>query len=200
MTLTEQDKHFHGRTRYKPTDSQDFRILFEDMKKVREINGESLNVHLPYEIQHPDTYRNIISGLVFIKYGELLKRVFHIPLYWENAPELQYGTWDLSHGQTDWTFVPGNIDLTLDVGHLMIGENSIEEARSRIEHVLFDRKSQIKHLHIHENDLRHDEHWPIGKIITPVFLSRITSGVTYIFEKGETVNGITPRSGEWIIR
>lgn len=198
-SMKEQDNHFHARTTYRPTAVKDFLMLAGDLGTVRASGGASLNIHLPFEIQHPDAYPCLNRGAVFIRFGEIMKRIYHVPLYWENAPELVYGTWELAHGQTDWHWVPTDIDLTLDVGHLMIGASSIDEARERILTVLADRHDQIRHLHVHENDLLHDEHWAVGKIITKPFLARITTGVTFIFEKGESIDGPTPRTGIWQI-
>lgn len=198
--MKEQDQHYHARTRYKPTGLIDYPMLWEDLQETKKQHGLSLNIHLPFEIQHPHAYPNLYRGLVFIRFGEIAKRITGVPLYWENAPELIYGTWTLAHGQTDWTLVGRNLDLTLDVGHLMIGASSIDAAQERIRGVIIDRGTQIKHLHIHENDLVHDEHWTIGKVIAPDFLKEIVScGATYIFEKGESIDGPTPRPKEWAI-
>lgn len=202
--------HAHADNIYEPTNMTHYEALKRNVQTVVALNEDvpeysggpviySLNVHLPYEIQHPDAYPNLKDGLEFIQYGESLKQQLGVPLYWENAPELVYGTWELAHGQTEWWFVPHTIDLTLDVGHLMIGSKDIPEARTRIEEILYERGKQIKHLHVHENDLVHDEHWTIGKVVTPTNVDVLTAGRTFIYEQGENINGPTPRTGDWRI-
>ena len=134
-----------------------------------------------------------ILGKDFILFGEDLKQLYGIPLYWENAPEQVYMDWTLKHGQTKWESVPDNIELTLDTGHLMMGSLDVKEAQERIEHVLFTRGIQIKHVHLHENDLVHDDHKQVGKeqtytggtVVTQDIFNRLTSGRTYIFEQDE---------------
>jgi hypothetical protein len=185
--MREQENHAHATSRYTYTQEQDYINLLQDVFQVRLHSYTTLTVHLPFEIQHPAIYTNLQNGIQFIEFGESLKKVFQIQLYWENSPELVYGDWALKFGQTDWTHVPGEIDLCLDVGHLMIGCVNDEEARIRIREIVKDRGNQIRHLHIHENDLLHDDHLPIGKIITTQFLEEIISDRTYIFERGEVV-------------
>ncbi len=185
--------HYHARTTYKETSALDYLRLVEDLAETKKKGGKSLNVHLPFEIQHPHIYTDTESGLRFIRFGELAKRPFDLPLYWENAPEQDTTFWELAHGQTKWHLVPHDIDLTLDTGHLMLGIGPKGElaARNRIEGVLYQRGKQIKHLHLHENDFIHDEHWRIGRVITEEFFQRMTNGRTYIFEAGEDTGNPT---------
>ncbi len=181
------DGHAHAKSRYKETEVLDYINLVRDFVKVQRDKHLSLNVHLPFEIQHPQMYPSLEKGLHFIRYGEGLKNIFAIPLYWENSPELVYRTWQLKNGQTDWTHVPKDIDLTLDTGHAMLGASDSEDARNRIRAILAEWGSQIKHIHLHENDLYADEHWPVGNIITNDFIDEIAAGRTFIFEQGEII-------------
>lgn len=191
--MREQNGHYHARTRYKETGVEDYRYLMGNFRIAKKLNAKSLNVHLPFEIQHPQVYPNLQNGKDFILFGEDLKQLYGIPLYWENAPEQVYMDWTLKHGQTEWESVPDNIELTLDTGHLIMGSVDVKEAQRRIEHVLFTRGLQIKHLHLHENDLIHDDHIQVGtgseftggKVITEtIFMTLTQGGRTYIFEKG----------------
>lgn len=65
----------------------------------------------------------------------------------------------------------------------MLEAKDDHEARQRIEGILSERGKQIKHLHIHENDLLHDDHLPIGRVITPDLFGKLVEGRTYIFER-----------------
>jgi len=144
---------------------------------------------LPYEIQHYKKYKNLRLGYLYVGWGETLKRIFDIKLYWENAPEENYGKWDLKSGQTLWSKVPKNIELCLDTGHLLIGIKDLKKARKVLDEIIEKRGSQIKHLHLHVNDLKSDQHINSEKEIINVLSLKIYSSLikdrSYIFEKGE---------------
>lgn len=181
--------HAHANTSYKALRLGDFYRLLQNCIDTKKHQYHSLNVHLPFEIQHPQHYPNLKLGFFFIKYGEFLKKVLGINLYWENAPEENYGKWDLTWGQTEWQYVPENIELCIDIGHLMIGSKSITEAKKRIDAVFKERGNQIKHLHLHINDLSSDQHInnpiKISKLMSKNWLTKIKIGRTFIYEKGE---------------
>lgn len=183
--MKEQEGHYHARTDYCVTNIKQLKTLWEDINYVRKVKGKSLNVHLPFEIQHPDIYPRLEIGILFVRISQGLNRYANIPLYWENSPELNPNVWDLKHGQTVWTYVPRDIHLTLDTGHLILGSKNRDEAREKIRERVTLCGTQIRHLHIHENNLKNDEHKPIGHIITSELFEEITAGRTYIFEKGE---------------
>lgn len=177
-----QDEHLHASTMYEPTSASHFWKLLASILIAKFLRAKSVNVHLPLEILHPSIYTNKKIGILFVRFGEFLKRLFCIELYWENAPLLKYGTWDLKHGQSDWRLVPDDIDLCLDTGHLMLGAISTKQARERILHILKLRGKQIKHIHLHENDLIHDSHQQHSFIITPDLRNIITAGRSFILE------------------
>lgn len=192
--MREQDRHFHADSFYQATGSREFYQLAKNIFEFRFTPGKllgkpkeerlSLNVHLPFELQHPKIYVNHGIGLSFIHFGETLRRMVGIQLFWENSPELNVGTWDLKFDQTEWELIPREgMDLCLDTGHLMLGSSSPDEAQRRIQDVLADRGPQIKHLHIHENDLVSDQHLPIGTIITSDLFQEMVQNRSYIFEK-----------------
>ena len=183
--IRSQEGHAHAKPRYLETGIEDYLNLVRDFITVQKSGLLTLNTHLPFEIQHPQVYPDLKKGLHFVRYGEGLKQIFGVPLYWENSPEQVYKEWHLKHGQTDWTNIPKDIELTLDTGHAMLGAKNEEDARNRIRALVEQWGGQIKHLHIHENDLIHDEHLPIGRVITPDLLEELIRDRTYIFEKGE---------------
>jgi sugar phosphate isomerase/epimerase len=182
--MREQDNHFHADTRYGETGLPDFINLYKNIVEVERAGGLSLNVHLPFEIQHPTVFKNYQRGAAMIYVGEQMKQLFGVKLVWENAPLLNVGTWDLAQGQSKWGLVPRSIDLCLDTGHLMLGAESIEQARSRIRFILGERGDQIQHLHIHENGLKSDDHLQIGNVIDEeLFIELTQGGRTFIFEE-----------------
>jgi len=184
-----QDNHAHGNSGYKAIGLRDFFFLFLNALETRYKNYNSLTVHLPYEIQHPLIYKNSRKGYLFVKWGELIKQLLKINLYWENAPLEVLGKWNLKWGQMDWKCVPKNIDLCLDVGHLILESKNLTEARKRVLGILKSRNSQIKHLHIHVNNLKDDQHLVSrGKILEVLpdgLFNQLIEGRSYIFETGE---------------
>ena len=176
--------HAHGNYGYRELKPKDWLNLLKNTVETKLKHYRSLNLHFPFELQHPGFYPRLNMGLNYVRIGEVLKKLLGIKLYWENAPAQTNKTWILKHGQTDWVRVPDNIELTLDTGHLILGARNIAVARARIETILRDRGKQIKHLHLHENDLVHDTHEPVGKMIDKKLLAKLIKNRTYIFEKG----------------
>ena len=68
--------------------------------------------------------------------------------------------------------------------HLILGVKNINQARARIKKILAERGGQIKHLHLHENDLLYDLHNSVGKVIDKKLLEILIKGRSYIYEKG----------------
>lgn len=178
--------HAHGNYGYGPVGLINYWQLLVNAVETKIKGYLSLNLHLPFEVQHPKVYPNLSAGLRLIHFGETVRRLFRIKIVWENAPAQKEisGQWSLKYSQTDWSQVPDKIDLTLDTGHLMLGAENIAGARIRIETILKNRGKQIKHLHLHENDLLHDTHEPVGKLIDKKLLAKLIKNRTYIFEKG----------------
>lgn len=178
-----QNNHAHARTRYTTISGRDYWTLLQDVIDTKKKGYKSLTVHLPFELIHVSApYANRGKGILFIEYGEFLKRIFNINLYWENAPELIVGTWNRKY-EFHWTPIPGNIDLCLDTGHVMLNEKSAKDARAMILFILDIYGPQIKHIHLHENDLVRDCHWKPKKILTKKFIKEITQGRTFIIEE-----------------
>lgn len=161
-----ENGHAHAYTRGEPLDWKDYLLLSRSALECKIAGYKSVTVHLPYEIQHPE-FRDIKKGHSYMTYGESVKRVLSINLYWENAPLLDHENWSLKYGNTDWTHVPHNVDLCLDTGHLMLGCQNKEQFLEVLKKLMETRGPQIKFLHFHENDLISDNHDPVpGRIIT----------------------------------
>lgn len=156
----------------------DYWLLLVNVIETRFLDYKSLTVNLPYEIQHPHIYNNLSLGKGYLWWGEFLKRVFFINLYWRNAPALKTNGWALKYGNTTWTYIPTGIDLCLDTGHLMLGLGSDLKAKERIQAAINIRGKQIKHLHLSENNRLSDQHLP-PKRFKQFFLSFI-KGRTYV--------------------
>lgn len=181
--------HAHAKTRYLPISPLDYFYLLVDVASVKWCRYKSLNVHLPFEVQHPHIYRSTLFSRYFIFFGELLKKKFKINLFWENAPEENYGVWTLKYGQTNWTNVPSDIDLCLDIGHFSLGYPSYRKARQEMDLFLSERGLQIKHLHLHTNNLLEDQHitdvTKVEKDFSKTFISKLKKNRSYIYERGE---------------
>ncbi|MBI2064872.1 MAG: hypothetical protein HYT62_02320 [Candidatus Yanofskybacteria bacterium] len=175
--------HLHAWCLYETVSWKHFAYLFWSILACRLFCYKSLTTHLPLELQHNIYAENMKTGTKLINFGQITAAFFRVKLYWENAPLLNYGPFNLKHGQIDWRLVPQNIPLCFDVGHEMLGARSIEEAQKRIIAIFNERSSQIKHLHIHENDLIHDLHSRPDTVITKEMIRYLTQNRTYIFEK-----------------
>jgi sugar phosphate isomerase/epimerase len=180
-----EQNHAHAHTRYELLDWRDYLLLIKSCIEAKIMHNFSLTVHLPFEIQHSQQL-DVKKALKFISYGEFLKKVFKIKLYWENAPWLNYGTWDLKYKNTLWKYIPYDIDLCLDTGHLMLESHSKSEYLKKLNKLLKERGKQIRHLHLHENNFKSDQHKKVpGKIINDKLVKTLTKNRSYIFEKGE---------------
>lgn len=175
--------HLHADVVYAPLSFKHFWYLLKGILWGKINRCKSVTTHLPLELMHPKKYKNIKWARRLVCFGELLKKMFGIPLYWENAPLLNYGKWNLLHGRMEWELVPNNIELCFDTGHLILGLSSVSEARREIRRVLRDWGRQIKHLHIHENDLLTDQHKKPCLILTEKLLVELKRGRTFIYEK-----------------
>lgn len=179
-----QSNHHHAYTVYDLVGFKHYLYLLWSVVECKLRFGKSLTVHLPYEIQHLGLLKGREKAHRFISFGEVLKHLFGVKLYWENSPRLRYGIWDLAHDNTYWHMLPIDIDLCLDTGHLMLGLKSKEEFYERLDFIIQQRGEQIKHLHLHENDLVHDRHWHTRRILTKKVVEKITRGRSFIWESG----------------
>lgn len=179
-----QNRHAHAYTRYdKHTNWKHYIYLFVSVIECKIRSCKSLTAHLPFEIQHWQLFGPKENGYKFIYFGERLKKLFNIKLYWENAPLLDTSTWGLKNENTSWVFIPYDIDITLDTGHAMLGGNSKESAQKSIRFILQGRGKQIKHIHLHENNGKRDSHGPIGVVIDEALKKELIKGRTYIYER-----------------
>jgi len=178
------NNHAHAETLYESIHLRHFFALLSSFATARSKGCLTLTAHLPLEIQHPQIFKNKVGAIIFVYFGELLKYLFSIPLYWENSPLLEYGSWKLKYGQLDWNSIPPYIQLCLDTGHLMLGSKNAFEARKRIRAFIRRFDKRIGHLHIHENKFIKDDHFRPNAVINSKLLKSIIKSRTYIFEKG----------------
>ena len=185
-----QDKHLHAVSIYRPLAPAHFWWIIYSILYAKKKDCLSITHHLPFEIEHPQEFGVLgkKAAFGFILYGELLKRIFGVKLFWENSPILNVGSWDLKYGQTDWSSVPLFIELCVDMGHVMLGAKNKTEARKRITFLFKLRGSQIKHIHLHENDFKSDLHLkpfrqPKSKrVIDKKLFALLVANRSYIFE------------------
>ena len=175
-----QENHAHADTKYKALTLVDFYRLLKNIVETKQKKYTSLTVHLPYELQHPHIFHNKKLGNFYIKFGELFKKILGINLVWENAPALVVGKWSLAYGQTNFDNIPTNVNLCLDTGHLMLSSKNPEKT---ISTYLKRFGKQIKHIHLHENDLKTDQHIPPSKYLNKKLVKEIIHGRTWIIEK-----------------
>lgn len=176
--------HYHAYTVYKLVGWKHYVELLRSVIEFKLRDGQTLTVHFPYELLHTELLEYYRNGVRFVKFGEWLKKVFKIKLYWENAPWLNVGVWDLKFRSKGMYIANSKVDLCLDVGHLMLGCENPMFANALIRAYIDLWGDRIKHLHLHENDLIHDKHWHTQEILTPAFVKEITKGRTFIWEKG----------------
>lgn len=174
--------HLHALSFYEEISIKHFLALWISLLYAKVFSCTSVTVHLPLELQHPNKFKKLGEANNFIKFGEFWKKKFNKKLYWENSPLLIYGKWNLKYGQSSWELIPNNIELCLDTGHLMLGSRNINIARKRIYKAIKDRNTQIKHLHIHENDLVHDLHKKPSKVLNKKIINFLKKGRTFIYE------------------
>lgn len=180
-----EHNHAHAYSVYDLLSTKHYIFLLKSVIECKLNNYKTLTVHLPFEMQHKQV-EDLPKANRYITLGELLKKIFKIKLYWENAPWLNIGTWDLKYDNTNWNAIPKNIELCLDTGHLMLGCKNKNDFYKLLDSILKDRGDQIKYLHLHENDFFSDKHTPVpGKIITKNIIGKITKKREYIIEKGE---------------
>jgi len=183
-----QDNHLHAISYYEQTNLLHFLFLTYSFFVAKNKKSKTITQHLPFEIEHPHIYKNKRFGLLFISFGEVLKKIFNIKLYWENCPVLIVGKWSLRYGQTNWNAIPNGIDLTLDTGHAILGSKDVSTARLRLKNIVIKLKKCIKHIHLHENNLISDKHWkPLSsyakkRVITQTLFQALTKNRSYIFE------------------
>lgn len=175
--------HHHAYTEYSLVSYKHYLKLIWSVLDYKIRGGYSLTVHLPYEVQHPEFIADLQRGLDFIEFGELLKKLFKIRLYWENSPWLKPPKWGLKYKNTQWYRIPRDIELCLDTGHLMLGCYK-ENFYTKLSILLKTRGKQIKHLHLSENNLKWDQHKHTRKILTDRRLRKIERGRTWIWEYG----------------
>ena len=93
-------------------------------------------INIPYEIQYPYLYV-YGKGLRFISYVEQIRKLLHMPLYWENTttkvvsfhPPLT----------ASWGLIPKDIDLVVNVDYLKRRKNELRRFYNL-------KKDQIKYI------------------------------------------------------
>jgi hypothetical protein len=162
----------------------DYLKALRDLYLAKDIGAAEVTFHIPDEIQL-ESCRDEKRGDQFVDFVRDAGAIFGIRVVWENAPRLTPPDWSLVEQST---YVPARGDLCLDIGHKMLGAPSKEVALESIDAFMEQYGSRVRHLHLHINDLKCDQHInDPGKVIDFLGLdrfNRLTEHATYIFERG----------------
>lgn len=176
--------HPHATTLYAPLSVSDIANAITDLEAAQTLGARELNFHLPLETQF-ESYRNLAAGERFMDLVDTLGTLWGVTPVWENACVLNTKDWSIVENQT---YIPANRRLCLDIGHLMLGAKSDQEALARIDRFIAQHGEHTFHLHLHINDRVHDQH-RCDPLLVKEFLgqerfARLIAGRSYIFEKG----------------
>lgn len=176
--------HPHATTRYAPLESRDFSNALLDLLRARALGARDLNFHIPHECQYA-AFRDEALANAFMEFVDRTGELLGITTLWENAPILDTTDWSIKT-QTD--AVPEQRRLCLDIGHLALGAESQAAALARIDEFYARHAAQIRHLHLHVNDLVHDQHnnnpAAVLEFLGVERFRRLTAGRTFIYERG----------------
>ncbi|MBN8548497.1 MAG: hypothetical protein J0M12_04200 [Deltaproteobacteria bacterium] len=176
--------HPHATTGYARLSPTDYFNAVTDLVRARALRAAELNFHLPLETQFIE-HQDEASARCFMDFVDAVGKAAGVTPVWENAPLLEDGTWRLIRNTEH---IPHDRLLCLDTGHLILGSRDQTEALARIDTFWDHHGAQVRHLHIHVNDLVHDQHVnDPAKVIEFLGLERfvrITANATYIFERG----------------
>ncbi|MHC1635790.1 MAG: sugar phosphate isomerase/epimerase family protein [Candidatus Methanospirareceae archaeon] len=130
-------------------------IIEDVIKAAIKIDAELIVVHPGYVGWVQDIPAAMKSLEKSIKELDSLVEEYGMRIGIENQPNFEYLLFKLPEDITSLNL--GNLDLILDVGHA----NTSGDIVSFVEHVIsnFD----VKYVHLHDNNGKHDEHLPIGR-------------------------------------
>lgn len=176
--------HPHAETHFGPIEEMDYLKALRDLYLAKDTGAAEVTFHIPDEIQLASC-RNESRGNHFIDFVCEAASTLGLRVVWENAPRLTPPDWSLVEQST---YVPARGDLCLDIGHKMLGARDKESALKSIDRFMEQHGSRVRHLHLHINDFKCDQH--VNDPATVIeFLGlerfkRMTEHATYIFEKG----------------
>ncbi|OGK12111.1 hypothetical protein A3C98_03980 [Candidatus Roizmanbacteria bacterium RIFCSPHIGHO2_02_FULL_37_15] len=168
--------YVHASYSYSPLGVFHYIKAVKDLILARIVNAINITFHFPIELAFPSSI-NTKRGIVYINWVEFWAKKLKVVVVWENISLLKKTDWSLLE-QSTWEYIPKRINLCLDTGHLILGEKN---PRKRILEIIKKYGRRIKHLHLHENDLKRDLHLPPGKILKPLF-NLLIKGRTWIIE------------------
>jgi hypothetical protein len=176
--------HPHAATSYDLLTLKDYTHALRDLLATRHMAAPEINFHIPNEILF-ESQRNIKVGERFMNFVDGAAKLIGVKVVWENAVMIDISDWSLIENHS---LIPENRRLCLDTGHLILGAKDQSEACKRVEDFLTLHGDQIKHLHLHVNDLEHDWHWNQPELVEQYLgsslLQRLISGRSYLFEGG----------------
>ena len=167
----------HATYSYERLNFWSFAVAVKEILLARWLGARNLTFHFPVELAFVSCLNETVGGK-YVRWVEWWAMKLGVQVVWENIVWLSEKDWSLKEKMM-WDHIPFGVNLCMDTGHLMIGSvDPVAEIRSFIKK--FGKR--IKHLHIHENDLKHDLHLPPGEVLKPMFIEEITRGRTWMYE------------------
>ena len=168
--------YVHASYSFSQLTPKNYIFALRDLLLARLTNPKNITFHFPLEIMFASMI-NIKKGNSYVEWVEAVAKKLGVLVVWENIAFLNEKDWSLKE-QAIWKYIPKNVSLCLDTGHIILGEKN---PKKKILQIVGKYGKRIKHLHLHENDLIHDLHLPPGKILKPL-MKYLTKGRTWIIE------------------
>jgi hypothetical protein len=176
--------HAHAVTIYSRLTPEAYFNAIGDLIEAATQCSPEINFHIPNEILF-ESQRDFVAGEKFMAFVDAVSERIAMPVVWENAVRLKLPEYSLVENQSH---IPRGRNLCLDIGHLALGASSKEEALGRIDRFEQSYGERIKHLHLHVNDLVHDQHLNDPAVVVDYLgqerFERLVRGRSFIFEAG----------------
>ncbi|OGK66572.1 hypothetical protein A2313_01020 [Candidatus Roizmanbacteria bacterium RIFOXYB2_FULL_41_10] len=176
--------HVHASSFFRPLQFRDYWQGFLDIVLAFLFRARTLNFHLPYESQFK-SYYHPKAGWQYINFINFWSRIFGMKTVWENTNILNPKDWSLIENPSH---IPKNLSLCFDLGHFILGSKSKTQALAKVDRFFKEHGRDIKHLHLHVNDLKRDKHYRSQRQVKAFLgqnrFQKLTKNRTYIFEKG----------------
>ena len=181
---SKKNLHLHATSFFRKLVWFDYARGLAEILIAGQLKAATLNFHLPYESQFQSYYQpaKAKSYFDFINFWALF---FKVKVVWENTNILNPRDWSLVENPK---YHPQNLDLCFDLGHFILGTKTQKQALGKVDSFFRRHGRQIKHLHLHINDLKHDLHWnkpaQVQKFLGIRRFKKLTHNRTFIYEKG----------------
>lgn len=176
--------HIHAFSFFRPLQKLDYFRGFIDIIIAALFRARTINFHLPYELQF-NSYLNLNKGWRYVQFLNWWAGRLKVMLVWENTNILNPQDWSLVENPV---YIPKNLALCFDLGHFILGSKSKRAALLEIDRFFHRYGRFIRHLHLHVNNLRSDQHLHSPEQVIRFLGKRrfqiLTAKRTFIFEPG----------------